>query len=210
MRGAIMIHENDEIREVISMATNGSDVAFTRLLFLHYDRLRGFVEPRIPAQLRRHIDPEDVLQETFTSAWRKVSDAQFSDEATFVAWLRTIANRKLLDQIRSQNRKKRRNPVAKQTGDWIEAILELVAGNDPSPSSLFSRKEAENTLRQAMNTLSVRHKQVLELRFIVGLPLASVAQQMNCSSAAVGMLTQRAIKKLRQSMGNESRFFVTK
>jgi RNA polymerase sigma-70 factor (ECF subfamily) len=200
--------------QLFELAKQGNDAATTRLLWSHYDRLASYVGPLLPTNLKRQIDPDDLLQDTFTVAWQKIPTLDFPDEIAFYSWLRTILRRKLLDRVRAANRQKRRGETirGKSAEDCSPSngLLEMLTAESRTPSSIVAGDEAEFKLRIAIVELTERHRQVLELRFLQGLTVATVAARMNCTPGAVHMLTGRAIDKLRQLMGNESKFFSIK
>src|SRR5262245_47163196 len=69
--------------------------------------LRLYIQERIPEKLRAVVAVEDVLQDIWIAAFRRFKD--FDDEREFALdrWLRTIANRKLLDALKSARRARR-------------------------------------------------------------------------------------------------------
>ena len=207
--------QNQGVCHIIIRAVSGDDSAITELLWHYYDRLVTWIDPLVPASLRGQIEAEDILQETFAIAWQKIPALTVSTEEAFYCWLSTIAKRKLLDRVRAHNATKRQGPNVESakpvaTSDPTRTLLDLVAADGRSPSSAVAGQEAESRLKTALVELAERHRKVLQLRYLEGLTVAAAAESMNCSHAAIHMLTGRAIKKLRSVMGNESRYFSIK
>jgi RNA polymerase sigma-70 factor, ECF subfamily len=195
--------------ELLARAVSGDRDATGRILWLHYDRLARYVGSRIPDSLCRNIDPEDVLSQTFVDVWQHIGGFQPLGPDAFYAWLRTIATRKLLDEIKMHRRAKRgggkqlvQGPAGE--GSSFPCLLDLVAGDDTTPSRRAARREAERALRVALAGLEEHYQQVLRLRYLQALAVADVAARMGRSEGAVLMLCQRALKKLRAAMGNAS------
>ena len=200
-------------RQLISRTVAQDEHALTELLWNYYDRLAAHVAPQIPDWLQASVGVDDILQETFTVAWQKVS--QFSPQGpdSFYQWLKTIAQRKLVDKIRTQRRAKRgggQTGTREPATGWSESLLpllEVLAGDGRTPSSEVAGHEAELELHCALIGLADNYQRVLQLRYLEGLTVAAVADRMNCSVGSVHMLASRAIKKLRKSMGSASRYF---
>jgi DNA-directed RNA polymerase specialized sigma24 family protein len=81
--------------ELVNLAKSGDRVALGRLLLLQYDRLLQHLSPRLPADLRRHTDVEDLLQQTFAQAHRDIGRFENRGDGSFDAWLTTIAEHRL-------------------------------------------------------------------------------------------------------------------
>ena len=50
-------------RRLLDAAVGGDSTAMEQLLMRHFMALEQHVEPRIPAEARRHLGVEDILQE---------------------------------------------------------------------------------------------------------------------------------------------------
>ena len=206
-----MVKEESE-QQLIQRAFNGDEDAFAQLLWRSYDRLAAHIAPKLPDSLRRSVDVEDVLQETFTHAWRQMRNFLPTGSSSFYLWIRTIAERRLLDKIRAHRAAKRgggRAPAASRisgSSSLAGTLLDLVATDENTPSGSAARREAERALFVALAGLKDDYQTVLKLRYLEGLPVERVASRMDRSHAAVHMLSKRAIKKLRKAMGSASHY----
>jgi RNA polymerase sigma factor (sigma-70 family) len=82
--------------EVARRAAMGDAVSFGSLVRLHQSQVRGFL---LRVTGGRHALADDLAQETFLEAWRKI--AQFRGEGSFAGWLFGIAwSRFLMDARR--------------------------------------------------------------------------------------------------------------
>ena len=70
-----------------------------------------------------------------------------------------------------------------------------------SPSGRVEKQERLVRLADALAALPEDQRTAIELKHLQGLPLIEVAQQMNRSVPAVAGLLQRAMKALRNGMG---------
>ena len=85
-----------EVQAWIGLARSGDQAAFGRLVELYQ---RVAVRTALAA-LGRHEDAEDVAQEAFVLAWRKLDG--FRGDSAFRTWLLTIVWRKALDRRRAR------------------------------------------------------------------------------------------------------------
>jgi RNA polymerase sigma-70 factor (ECF subfamily) len=90
--------ESSEVRALVDAARAGDREAFGRLVDLH----EHAVIRTAMAALGRREDAEDVAQDAFVVAWRKLSG--FRGDASFRTWLLTIVWRRALDRRRARQR----------------------------------------------------------------------------------------------------------
>ncbi len=190
---AIMVKLPDAI-EFIGKAKGGDRTAFDRLFSNAHDQLVNFIRSRMGPALRQHLDPEDVLQETFLRAFRSMAQFEWKGEESFARWLEGIAGHTLADAARSSRGRK-----------------ELQIGHDPvaetvSPSRHLRREERFGRLRKSLQGLSPDHQTVIMLSRIEGLTIKEIAGRMERSESAVKNLLFRAMKELKKSFGDTERF----
>jgi RNA polymerase sigma-70 factor (ECF subfamily) len=70
----------------------------------------------------------------------------------------------------------------------------------PSPEELAVAADAGRSLRQAVEQLPERQRQVVELR-LAGLTAAEIGQVLGCRARTVDVAQFRAVAKLRTLMG---------
>lgn len=129
-------------------------------------------------------DWEDVLQETFTAAWRK--RRQFDpDRGTARNWLLAIA----ADQ--SYKHQRRRIPVPADLKADSAA-----ADND---------HEGRLDLAGAINALTERQRLAVTLYYFLRLPVAEIAAVMACSDSTVKTTLKDARTRLRERLGDDYR-----
>ena len=199
-------------QSLIARAVAGDERAVTRLLWSHYDRLAGHIAPQLPESLRRVVDVEDILQETFIKAWGAIGSCKARDPHSFFAWLSQIAKNTLLDNIKEQGRVKRGRyrVVADGSSSSVATLLEVLARDERTPSRLVRWREAEQALRVALAGLKEDYRQAIELRYLEGLPVTAAAARMKRTEGALNMLCHRAIGKLRKAMGRPSEYLSSK
>lgn len=172
--------------QIVQYAQQGRLDAFTaiyeRFLPIVYNRVRFTV----PAQ-----DVEDVTQEIFIAVMRSLKT--FRGEARFSTWLRTLVNRQVADYYR------RRRPQE----------YELKADYSSSHSKTSMQPLIENSsfptddlmlVRQALNQIPDKYKEILLLRFADGLQFSEIAQLTQESLEATKSLFRRAVAALRKQV----------
>ncbi len=89
------------------------------------------------------------------------------------------------------------------------ALAEVMPAEGPTQEELFADMEVEADraalLQRAMSELIPREREIIEKRYFVDPPiqLKDLGKEMGISKQRVSQLERRALKKLRQSMGQE-------
>lgn len=202
-----------EQHKLLDEALRGQVTALQRLLLASYDRLTSFLTPRIPEKLRTVCDVEDILQITFVQVYQDFPEFRGKTTAEFSAWLRTIAEAKLVDAMRAANRKKRGgefNQVTDAPADFSRSylnLLEQLDGQNRSPSQSIAARDAIEAMQIAIAGLPEDHREAIILRYIRNLSLAEVANQLDKSEDAIRGLLHRAKSTLKVILGNSSAWF---
>jgi RNA polymerase sigma factor (sigma-70 family) len=128
---------------------------------------------------------EDAVQEAFTAVFRKWPSLLAS---TRIGYLRTsVVNATRTVQRRQTTHRKHLRAVEEPPG----------AAADEGMTAQFERDE----LRQALDLLPQRQREVLVLRFVTELPDAEIAHATGLSLGGVRSASSRGITALRASMG---------
>jgi RNA polymerase sigma-70 factor (ECF subfamily) len=196
---------------LLSAAKGGDRAALGRLLLLHSDQLSRQLAAKMPPSLQRVTSADDILQQTFALAFRGVETFEPRGSGSFYAWLRTIAEHQLQNAIKSASRQKRGGKlqqveVIRSDSGSMRDLLELVDAGDGTPSLALRKEEAISALNVALAELPDDYREVIRLRFFLGLSLEETAQAMSRTPAAIRSLTDRAKTQLRGAMGRLSRY----
>lgn len=178
--------------ELVARVLRGDDAAFTALMRRHKSWLFGFI--------RRHVatseDAYDLLQESFTAAWRALKS--YDRARPFGVWLRQIALNKCRDRARKEAVRRR---VFSFIGLPPEARDQV-----PDPAVGADRVEIANqTLRRlndALEKLPVHLKQPLVLTALQGLSQQEAAAALGVSAKTVETRAYRARRRLAAVMGD--------
>lgn len=145
-----------------------------------YDRALPQVYGYLVVRTRNSALAEDLTAETFLAAVRALQRGTVPRLS--VAWLVTVARNKLVDHWRRQAREER--------------SLRLVHDDEPvedDPDAGFDRERARATLAR----LGPHHRAALTLRYLDGLPVADVADQLGRTLHATEALLVRARRAFR-------------
>ena len=124
---------------------------------------------------------EEVTSQAFERAWRKRRQLD-PDRGPARAWLFGIARNAALDELR------RRSRHGELPGDAADQ------GGDPAAIAV-----QRTALRQAMESLSGRERELVALKYFAGLSNAEIAQVTGTSESNAGTKLHRVIEKLRRS-----------
>jgi RNA polymerase sigma-70 factor (ECF subfamily) len=142
---------------------------------------------------------EDVVQETFLLAWRRIG--QVSEPAGFRAWLTTVTRSVAADMRRRESRKKRSGPRAAQHDD---AAFDVPDGL-PTPDQALERREERDRLLGMLRRLPDEYSLPITLRYIAGADYDTIGRQLGLSNGSLRGLLNRGMAKLRELMGAPDR-----
>lgn len=195
---------------LIAQAAGGDPVAVQLLLVRHHAALVADIQRRLPAQLAGQFSADDICQETYVAAVRKMGDFQALEGGGFYPWLRTIAERKLTDAIRGVKAAKRGSgkrvtePIGAEATSMV-ALLELLVVDERTPSQSMARREVVQHVQSALELLKTDYREALRLRYVKGMNVTEAAKQMGKTDGAMKMLCNRALKQLCEQLGDISR-----
>lgn len=142
--------------ELVERARQGDTRAFGELVDLH----RSAVYRAALAALRSPADAEDVAQEAFVTAFRKLDG--FRGEASFKTWLLAIAWRKALDRRGSLGRRLRLMAVPADDERGGDPLDRATDGGPSQEDALLSAELVRHT-RRLIGTLPARLRDALLL-----------------------------------------------
>jgi len=133
---------------------------------------------------------EDVLQETFLTALKKVGG--WRGEGTCRGWLFSIARTQVLMAQRRRTGEPEGFEEVEPEAELPRLGLEAGWGAAMDPEALASRMEAQAQLEAALATLAPAEREVVALRDLEGLSGEDTAQALGLSLAAMKSRLHRA------------------
>jgi RNA polymerase sigma-70 factor (ECF subfamily) len=155
-------------------------------------------------RLQGKLDASDVVQQTLLEAHQALPQFRGRSVGEQAAWLRQVLARNLANAVRDLGRAKR--DVARERSlqaalDESASCLEAwLVAEQSSPSEQVERHERALRLAEALGTLPEAQREAVVLRHWQGLSLADIAQQLNCTTAAVTGLFHRGLKNPRKHL----------
>jgi RNA polymerase sigma-70 factor (ECF subfamily) len=194
-----MDHLDDDNQRLLQSANSGDDDALATLL----ERVRPMLRAEAMKSLteaRARLDPSDVVQLTWWSAFRGFPRFEGNVDA-FIGWIRKIHDRNLKDAIRDQlaaRRDLRREHGEVRMGDVVD-------GRTTTPSKRLARNEELERLERCLVLLPAAQREAVRLRFYEGFAVSDIVRQMGRSETAVAGLIKRGLSRLRQLLAEQSR-----
>lgn len=178
----------DQEKRLVARALEGDGEAFGEI----YDAFRTVIYSTvIYPRLNNSQAAEEVLQETFLIALKKLSQFRWQDRS-ILFWLRMIARNKVHERLSADKRA--------YTVD--ESVLGYQPDNTFQPENKAMAKETVLELREkilgVMGELNARYRSAIELRLARRLTREECAKTLDVSMETFDVLFFRACKSFRE------------
>ena len=171
--------------ELVIAARNGDAKSFDQLCAIYCEKVYGFAR----MVLRNESDAEDVMQETFTTAWKKLGALEKPE--AFSVWIQIIAKNLCNMQLR-------RKTLAILLD--AEQDIESFDGEDPGdflPALYAEREDLKRRFGRIIDDLSEVQRHAITLYYFNELSVDEISEIMECSPITVKsrlFLARNAIK----------------
>jgi RNA polymerase sigma-70 factor (ECF subfamily) len=205
--------ELEEQAHLIRQAAAGDATALERLLGPYHERLAKTIRLRMDWRLRGRVDAEDILQETYLDAARRLSEYAANPSASFYLWLRGLAGIKMIDAMRHHLGARKRD-AGLEVRLYRQALPEAssvslaaqLLGHLTSPSHAAIRSEMQLKVQGALNAMDPIDREVLVLRHFEHLTNAETAELLEIGKSAASKRYIVAIKRLKEVLLDEPGF----
>ena len=131
-------------------------------------------------------DCEDVLQDVYTTIWRR-ADRFDASRASVMTWASTIARNRAIDRLRA------RGPMA-----YAEQVDNLeIADGAESAESLLQGQDDRTALNRCLNELDERTRTVIRTAFFEGVTYEALAQRLDAPLGTVKSWIRRGLARLK-------------
>jgi RNA polymerase sigma-70 factor (ECF subfamily) len=130
-------------------------------------------------------EAEDLTQEVFEAAISALGQARLDAEAPPLAWLYTVARRRLIDRFRAPARAGRRFDPEELSGQDDERSY--------GPSII-------NALLEGLRSLDDAQRRVVVMKLFEGRSFAEIAAEVGATEEACRMRLSRGLAKLRRQL----------
>ena len=169
-------------------AGQGDESAFAEI----YDTLAPTVHGIVRRVVRDPDHAEEVTQEVFVETWR-LSPRYSPDRGSVAAWVATIAHRRAVDRVRSEqssrDRQARHEREAIVVAEGVEAVV-------------TDRLERDR-VRRALDLLATPQRQALELAYYGGHTYREVAVLLGAPEGTVKTRIRDGLIRLRDHLGGD-------
>jgi RNA polymerase sigma-70 factor, ECF subfamily len=170
-------------------------------------RLRRMIEFRLDPRLWGRVDADDVLQDVYIAASRRLPDYLRDPDIPVFVWLRTMTQQVLADTYRRHVGARKRDarcdiPLhCRATGSSASiSIAAKLAASLTSPSKAVVRADNREQLYAALEKMDPIDREVLALRHFEDLGNDEVAEVLGLKKAAASNRYVRALKRLKSIM----------
>ncbi|UQZ37569.1 RNA polymerase subunit sigma-24 [Paenibacillus sp. PK3_47] len=164
-----------------------TDELFTTVFDTYYKRIFNYIAYRVSCRYMA----EDLTSLVFEKTLSRLPGYS-RKKAPFEVWLFAIARNVVNDYYRSLKRQKFFS---------LESIRELVSGKK-APEEQLLEEERSGRLKHALDTLGVKERNIVALKFGAGLKNKEIALVTGMSESNVGVTLYRSMKKLKSEIGS--------
>lgn len=185
----------------------GGETVLVELFEKDTPRLERMLLIRMSQQLRRRVDADDVLQETWLRIRSRYGGFIDSSVTHFYVWLYQQASQTLIDLHRRHCVAQSRNvncevPVSDRWWNPRSSnmISDYLAASLTSPSEVASRHENIDNVRATLDEMEAIDKEIMTLCHFEGLSLDEVAELVGLKPATARTRYYKSLRKLKQHL----------
>ena len=145
--------ERTELTRLLVRVARKDQSAFAEL----YKRTSSKLFGVCVRMLRDRSDAEEVLQETWTTVWRRAASFD-ADKASAITWLVTLARNKAIDRLRQHREQQLDDPLR----------LEEVADGGATPAAGAETSQEYQRLQRCLETLEPQQRNAVREAFFTG------------------------------------------
>lgn len=156
-----------------------------------YDTTRRLIFGLIVRILRDASVSEEILLDVYTQVWRQAA-LYDPERGAALSWLLIIARSRALNRLRAESMAVRRR-------EDIETATEFQS-REPNPEDALVFSERQRLVRSALNALSPKQREVIELAYYSGLSHSEIAARLGQPLGTVKTRTRLGMVKLRKML----------
>jgi RNA polymerase sigma-70 factor (ECF subfamily) len=181
------VDEREELAQILFQAGTGNQQAFAELYRRTSSKLFGVCL----RMLRDRSDAEEVLQEVFTTVWRRAASFDAA-RASAITWLVTLTRNKAIDRLRQHREQLQDSPDS----------FEVVDENQPSPAQTAQSSQERRQLEQCMDALEPQQKSAVREAFFSGATYNELAVRCQVPLGTMKSWIRRSLMRLKACLEN--------
>ena len=181
-----------DYRLVRLILESGNRAAYTQLMDEYFEK----VYARMLKMTGQSRDAEDLAMEAFNKAFSKLD--QYTPDFAFSTWLYRIAKNNCIDYLR-RNKKENEN-ILNQQDAGIGMVVNQLANQLPSPEQLMITRQETRLLREIVDTLHPKYKDIVIDHYFNELSCEEIATKLNLPEGTVKVRLFRARELLYNIM----------
>lgn len=142
-------------------------------------------------------DAEDILQETFIKAFRRIHTYRLQDETNFGSWLFRVGVNCSIDHLRRN--KAKRSALGE---DALSTVPTAAAGSDPEKE--HARRELRRRIDESLERLSAKQRMIFILKHDQQYSIREIAVQLHCTEGSVKTHLFRAVSALKRAFQGQT------
>ena len=188
--------KKNEDTELVALAQKGSTNSFNKLVDKYHSRIYSLTYQ----MTSNREDAEDLTQEIFIKAFEALP--RFKGRSSFYTWLYRIGINKTINYRKKRNRNRPLSIDAlalDQDITYDEVYAEL--DSKDSPLRHIGLNELQVKLNEAMQRLSLKHRTVVVMHDIEGIPHDEIAKIVGVSVGTIRSRLFYARRQLQADLG---------
>ena len=166
--------------ELLNTYISGNEDSINVLLNRHRKRILDYIYMMV----KNRDVADDIFQETLIKVVRFVQEGRYTENGKFLSWVLRIAHNQVIDYFRQ---KKQRNNVSE--GDAGYDILNNQKFSDHTVEEKLNTNQIETDVRKLIDFLPPEQKEVVLMRYYMGLSFKEIAEQTDVSiNTALGRM----------------------
>lgn len=181
-------YADDEMRTLIRRCLSGDDSAYITL----YNQNSGRIYRLAYSLLRNQEDAEEVLQDSFEYAFRKLANYN-PQKSAFTTWLYRIT------VSRCHNKRRRKWLPTFSLNQFLGEEQDIKDNDTPTPDDVLALTERQKVVWDALSELTPKLRETAVLRYYHGLRYAEIGKILDIPSKTAESrmrLAHKALKKI--------------
>ncbi len=174
--------ERDELNQLLLQAGRNDQKAFAEL----YKRTSSKLFGVCVRMLRDRGEAEEVLQETYTTVWRRAATFDAA-KASAITWLVTLSRNKAIDRLRQRREELLDDPLK----------LDEVVDEQPTPAADAETSQDHRRLQHCLDELEPQQQSSVREAFFTGATYNELATRCKVPLGTMKSWIRRSLMQLR-------------